>query len=51
MLMTDYDIETHTANYHLKKVFDGSELEADSVIRNFRITAADGKSYNTKHSY
>ena len=24
-------METHTVNYHLKKVFDGSELEADSV--------------------
>jgi len=44
-----YDVETHTINYHLKKVFDDSELEAESVIRNFRITAADSKSYNTKH--
>ena len=44
-----YDVETHTINYHLKKVFDDSELEEDAVIRNFRITAADGKSYNTKH--
>ena len=44
-----YDVETHTINYHLKKVFSDSELEDDSVIRNFRITAADGKSYNTKH--
>ncbi len=44
-----YDIETHTVNYHLKKVFSDSELEEDSVIRNFRITAADGKNYNTKH--
>jgi len=44
-----YDVETHTVNYHLKKVFFDSELEEDSVIRNFRITAADGKNYNTKH--
>ena len=44
-----YDVDVRTINYHLKKVFDDSELEADSVIRNFRITAADGKSYNTKH--
>src|SRR5512137_929484 len=44
-----YDVETHTINYHLKKVFDDSELQEDSVIRNFRITAADSKSYNTKH--
>jgi len=44
-----YDVETHTINYHLKKVFSDSELEEISVIRNFRITAADGKNYNTKH--
>ncbi len=39
-----YDVETHTINYHLKKVFADHELQEDSVIRNFRITAADGKS-------
>ena len=44
-----YDVETQTINYHLKKVFSDSELAEDSVIRDFRITAADGKSYNTKH--
>ena len=42
-------LKRHTINYHLKKVFSDSELEEDSVIRNFRITAADGKNYNTKH--
>ncbi len=44
-----YDVETQTINYHLKKVFSDSELEEEAVIRNFRITAADGKSYDTKH--
>lgn len=44
-----YDVETHTINYHLKKVFADSELEEEAVIRNFRITASDGKTYNTKH--
>ena len=44
-----YNVETHTVNYHLKKIFSDSELEQDSVIRNFRITAKDGKNYNTKH--
>lgn len=44
-----YDVDVRTINYHLKKVFDDSELEEEAVIRNFRITAADGKSYNTKH--
>lgn len=44
-----YNVETHTINYHLRKVFADSELQEDSVIRNFRITAVDGKSYDTKH--
>lgn len=44
-----YNVETNTINYHLKKLIDDGEIEPDSVIRNFRITAADGKSYNTKH--
>ncbi len=44
-----YAVETHTVNYHLKKVFDDGELKAGSVIRNFRITAADGKTYDTQH--
>ena len=42
-------METNTINYHIKKVFSDSELEENSVIRKFRITAADGKSYNTNH--
>ena len=44
-----YDVETNTINYHLKKIFSDSELEENSVIRNFRITAKDGKNYNTSH--
>ncbi|GBU07389.1 hypothetical protein AwDysgo_07200 [Bacteroidales bacterium] len=43
-----YDVETNTVNYHLKKIFLDSELEENSVIRNFRITAQDGKNYSTK---
>ena len=49
MLATLYEVETNTINYHIKKIFEDSELEEDSVIRNFRITASDGKSYDTKH--
>ncbi|SDK72812.1 Virulence protein RhuM family protein [Methylophilus rhizosphaerae] len=44
-----YDVETYTINYHLQKVFSDNELEESAVIRNFRITAGDGKSYDTKH--
>ena len=44
-----YGVEVHTINYHIKKIFADSELQADSVIRKFRITAPDGKQYNTNH--
>lgn len=44
-----YDIDVRTINYHLKRIFNDSELQEDSVIQDFRITAADGKNYNTKH--
>ncbi|MGK0215951.1 MAG: hypothetical protein ACJA0I_000040 [Gammaproteobacteria bacterium] len=37
-----YDVETNTINYHLKKIFSDSELEENSVIRDFRITGRDG---------
>ena len=49
MLGRLYDVDVRTINYHLKKVFADSELEASSVIQNFRITATDGKNYNTQH--
>lgn len=49
MMAVLYDIDVRTVNYHLKKCFSDSELQEDSVIRDFRITAADGKAYNTKH--
>ncbi len=34
---------------HIKKIFAEGELVEDSVVRNFRTTAADGKNYNVKH--
>lgn len=49
MMAALYDVGTNTINYHLKKIFEDSELREDSVIRKFRITAEDGKSYNTNH--
>lgn len=44
-----YDVDVSTVNYHIKKIFADSELQEDSVIRKFRITADDGKTYNTNH--
>ena len=49
MMATLYDVGTNTINYHIKKIFEDSELQENSVIRKFRITASDGKSYNTNH--
>ena len=49
MMAQLYDVDVRTINYHIKKVFDDSELMPDSVIRKFRITAADGKPYTTMH--
>jgi death-on-curing family protein len=36
-----------TINEHIKNIFKEGELEENSVIRKFRITAADGKTYDT----
>ena len=33
---------------HIKHIFEEGELEENSVVRNFRTTATDGKFYNTK---
>jgi hypothetical protein len=44
-----YDVDVRTVNYHLQKIFADSELSPEAVIQDFRITAQDGKSYNTKH--
>lgn len=49
MMAALYDVDVRTVNYHLKKIFSDSELQAEAVIRNFRITASDGKGYNTQH--
>jgi hypothetical protein len=49
MMATLYEIESNTINYHLKKIFSDSELDEKSVIRKFRVTASDGKNYDTQH--
>ena len=49
MMGTLYDVNVRTINEHLQKIFKDNELQDDSVIRNFRITASDGKNYNTQH--
>ncbi len=49
MMAELYNINVRTVSDHLKKIFSDNELDPNSVIRNFRITASDGKNYNTKH--
>jgi hypothetical protein len=43
-----FGVDVRTVNEHLKNIFKTGELKEDSVIRKFRITAADGKAYDTK---
>ena len=42
-----FGIEVNTVNYHLKEIFKSQELNEESVIQKIRITANDGKKYNT----
>ena len=42
-----FNVEVNTINYHLKEIFKSGELIDESVIRKIRITANDGKNYNT----
>ena len=48
-LISTYDSFLTNKVSFLKKIFEDSELQEDSVIRKFRITALDGKGYNTNH--
>ncbi len=48
LLATLFDVDIRTVSEHLKHIFKSGELQEDSVIRKFRNTAADGKSYLTQ---
>ena len=41
--------DVRTINEHIQNIFEEGELKPESVIRKFRITAADGKGYETQH--
>jgi len=49
MMSVLYDISVAAINQHIKNIFDDNELEPDSVIKKYLITASDGKNYNTIH--
>jgi hypothetical protein len=44
-----FDVSVPTVNEHLKNIFESKELDERAVIRKFRTTAADGKTYQTQH--
>ena len=41
--------DVRTINEHIRNIFVEGELPRESVIRNFRITAVDGKQYDAQH--
>ncbi len=43
-----YDISIPVINQHLKTIFDDNELNEDSVIKNYLITANHGKKIQYK---
>jgi hypothetical protein len=44
-----FDKDVRTVNEHIRNIFKEAELEEKSVIRKFRITASDRKTYETSH--
>lgn len=44
-----YNTSKANVNEHIKHIFEDSELDEKSVVRKFRTTAADGKSYNVTY--
>ena len=44
-----YQTSKSNVSEHIKHIFEEGELEENSVVRKFRTTASDGKSYNTTY--
>jgi hypothetical protein len=44
-----FGVTKSTISEHIKNIFDEGELTYDSVVRKFRTTATDGKTYNMEH--
>lgn len=43
-----FDVTTSAINQHLQNIFESQELDQNSVIKKYLITASDGKNYNTQ---
>lgn len=48
-LVNLYKTSKSNISEHIKNIFEEGELEENSVVRNFRTTASDGKAYNVKY--
>jgi hypothetical protein len=48
LLAVLFEVDIRTISEHLKNIFNTHDLEENSVIRKSRITANDGKNYNTQ---
>lgn len=49
MMASLYDVSVPAINQHLKRVFDDGELLPEAVIKEYLMTASDGKNYRAKH--
>lgn len=43
-----FNVAENNITYHLQNIFKTGELEQDAVTQKIRVTASDGKKYNTK---
>jgi hypothetical protein len=49
MMATLYDVSVPAINQHLKRIFGDNELTEEAVVKQYLITADDGKQYQVKH--
>ena len=48
-LVDFYESNKENVSEHIKHIFEEEELEEDSVVRNFRTTESNWKSYQTNY--
>lgn len=44
-----FDCSTDNISLHLKNIFESEEIDKETVVEEFSVTASDGKNYKTKH--
>jgi hypothetical protein len=44
-----FQVTKQNVSLHINNIFNEGELNADSVVKDYLTTAADGKNYQTKH--